>query len=154
MSRLGIHHDPPCPLPALIAGSTVWAPLPTGGWERRATGGRLFLADGLWDLEYGPRDLVLLDGNLLHGVTTLRSLPGHTAPGVSQPQLQRRSVIMFNRWKVEKMKDDGNYSAQWRHDWMDAVPWLEGCEPVCAPTGREHTRGKRKWDPNFEWGGR
>ena len=31
MSRLGIHHDPPCPLPALMAGSTVWAPLPTGG---------------------------------------------------------------------------------------------------------------------------
>ena len=32
------------------------------------------LADGLWDLEYGPRDVVLLDGNFARGVTTLRAI--------------------------------------------------------------------------------
>ena len=74
-SEIGIHHDPPCPLPALICGPGLhrWGPT---GWEATGCGGRLFLADGLFDLSYGPRDVVLLDGNLVHGVTKLGDLPG------------------------------------------------------------------------------
>ena len=41
-----------------------------------AVGGRLFLADGLVDISYGPTDVVLLDGNIPHGITNLRDLPG------------------------------------------------------------------------------
>ena len=46
-----------------------------GTWERAQKGGRLFLLDGLFDLEYGPCDVLLMDGRFAHGVTTLRDLP-------------------------------------------------------------------------------
>ena len=35
-----------------------------------------FLADGLFDISYGPKDVVLLDGNIVHGITGLRDTPG------------------------------------------------------------------------------
>ena len=73
----GIHHDPPTPLPALIAGNTTWVYVMSAhAWRQTCGGGRLFLADGLFDLSYGPRDVIILDGRFAHGVTTLRQLPG------------------------------------------------------------------------------
>ena len=33
------------------------------------------VADGLFDISYGPTDVVLLDGNVPHGITNLRELP-------------------------------------------------------------------------------
>ena len=39
-------------------------------------GGRLVIVDGLFDISYGPKDVVLIDGNILHGITGLRDLPG------------------------------------------------------------------------------
>ena len=136
-SRCGIHHDPPAPLPALVAGSTCWdfrcskqehecpetaAPecavspsarnslpaLPSlshGVWEQKHRGGRLFLFDGLFDLSYGPRDLVLLDGRYTHGVSALRDLKGVNQTG-SRPELRRFSLILFSAWQREKMKGE------------------------------------------------
>ena len=48
-SRVGVHRDPPCPLPALLCGSTVYS-LTASGWVAHAGGGSLFMADGLWCL--------------------------------------------------------------------------------------------------------
>ena len=50
--------------------------LTDGEWCPRGVGGRLFLADGLFDISYGPKDVVLLDGNIVHGITGLRDTPG------------------------------------------------------------------------------
>jgi len=58
------------------------------GWSLGGAGGRLYLADGLVDLSYGPRDVVLLDGNFAHGITTLRALAGQGGKK-SPPELQR-----------------------------------------------------------------
>ena len=68
-----------------------------GEWQQRASGGRLFAADGLFDLSYGPTDVVLLDGNIPHGVTNLRDLPGEGA--TARPQLTRFSGIMFSTFQ-------------------------------------------------------
>ena len=56
-------------------------------------GGRLFLADGLVDISYGPTDVVLLDGNIPHGITTLRDFPGQG--GVSRPELERFTQSLY-----------------------------------------------------------
>ena len=167
-SRCGVHHDPPAPLPALIAGSTAWhwkcdaldppceelahvlplcalSPPPSphasphapilahrgGTWERKQKGGRLFLLDGLFDLQYGPRDVLLLDGRFAHGVTTLRDLP-HTVG--SRTQLERHSLILFSRWRREKMKGekrlrDGLMSA-WDNLWLPSVPFSQQASPT------------------------
>ena len=77
-------------------------------------GGRLFLADGLVDISYGPTDVVLLDGNIPHGITNLRDLPGQGT--TTRPELRRFSVILFSEFKREKgMRKHGNYvmGAMW-----------------------------------------
>jgi hypothetical protein len=157
-TRCGIHHDPPAPLPALIAGATGWhlipdpeAPASTSvampadvavtppsspsrqfpsashmKWVPKQRGGRLFLFDGLWDVSWGPRDLVMLDGRYTHGVTALRDLPG-TNTGGPRSELQRYSLIMFNSWQREKMKGEKRlregHLSQWMDEWLDSVPW-------------------------------
>ena len=81
-------------------------------------GGRLFLADGLVDISYGPTDVVLLDGNIPHGITNLRDLPGQGT--TTRPELRRFSVILFSDFKREKgMRKHGNY---------DGGMWEEGHE--------------------------
>ena len=106
-SQAGPHHDMPCPLPALICGQGM-SELRDGEWHRRGVGGRLFLADGLFDLSYGPTDVVLLDGNHLHGITSLRD---HKGGGqASRRELERFSLILFSSFKREKgMKGHGKY---------------------------------------------
>ena len=126
-SRLGAHRDPAAPLPALIAGQTVHKYV-TGQWCATARGGRLILLDGLFDLSYGPRDAVLLDGSFLHAVTRLRGMP--TPPSVSVPPLERRSFIIFNRFRREKRIPAAQYVGEWREEWLSSVLWLPGHAPV------------------------
>ena len=64
------------------------------------------------------RDVVLLDGSFLHGVSRLQDLGG-TKHMESRPQLSRFSMIVFNRWKRAK-----RISRAWSGEsWRDAVPW-------------------------------
>ena len=151
-SRCGIHHDPICPLPALVAGpgGFVWEEQPQGGvWKELFKGGRLFLADGVWDLSYGPRDVVILDGRYTHGVTSLRSLPGKPEPK-GRAEFKRFSIILFNTFKREKMKmektlrEREQHRTWWQDSWLDAVPWRPGCEP--QPVARPKKRSKRLYE--------
>ena len=77
------------------------------------------MADGLFDLSYGPTDVVLLDGNIFHGITGLRDLPGEGQ--TSRRELERFSAILFSSFKREKMS--WNYQGSWEESWMDSVVW-------------------------------
>ena len=91
-------------------------------WVARGMGGRLFLVDGLFDLSYGPKDVVLLDGNLVHGVTGLRDLPGEGQ--ASRRELERFSAILFSSFKRQGgMMAHGNCKGMWEESWRDAVLW-------------------------------
>ena len=68
-------------------------------WVPRGAGGRLFIADGLFDISYGPEDVVLLDGNIAHGITCLCDLPGGGKR--SRQELERFSAIVFSSFKRE-----------------------------------------------------
>lgn len=120
-SKLGAHRDPPSPMPALIGGATTHFMGENNTWQAHARGGKLVLLDGLFDLAYGPRDLVILDGNFMHTVTRLRALP--TPPNTRPPKLERRSFILFSRWK-RMSAGKGRHSVRWNESWRDAVPWL------------------------------
>ena len=134
-------------MPALIFGNTVHR-FDGEKWVRRAFGGRLFSADGLWSLEYGPSDIILLDGNFAHGITALKSLPG-AGHVKGRKQMERFSIIMFNKFQREAMKDGLNYVPLWRAVWRDAVPWKVGCEPV--KVDRATKRGKIARSDDFVW---
>ena len=121
-SQAGPHHDMPCPLPALIVGQGTHK-LVHGKWQCCGKGGRLFIADGLFDISYGPEDIVLLDGNILHGITGLRDLPGQGQS--SRGELERFSAILFSSFKREKMKGHGKYTGMWQESHIDAVLWKE-----------------------------
>jgi len=122
-SKAGAHFDPSCPLPALIAGPTVNT-FQDDRWRPSARGGRLVLVDGLVDLSYGPRDVVILNGNYMHAVTELRDLPGPRHQG--QPELTRFSIIIFNGFK--KMKVRHGYleagEGTWNDKWRSSIPLL------------------------------
>ena len=135
-SRIGIHRDPATPMPAMVQGRTLHHMSPDGTSVPVGRGGRLFLADGLFDLSYGPYDVVLLDGNLAHGITCLRALPGQGDRRGRTP-LVRSSTILFNRFKKEKEKF--GYSGDWQAAWMADVLWLPGCEPQMLPRERKRT---------------
>ena len=120
-----------------------------------STGGRLYLADGLWEAAYGPLDAVLIDGNLTHGVSTLCDLPvigpvqrGRSHPAPSRPELQRFSLILFNAW-LRKLEGIGR-SAQWQEEWRPYIPWRSGCVPAATGGGRRVS--KRPLDEDFQWG--
>ena len=122
-SQAGPHHDMPCPLPAVIFGPGMCNYV-DGEWCSQGVGGRLFLVDGLFDISYGPADVVLLDGNILHGITGLRDHPGGGT--ASRPELERFSAILFSSFKREKaMWGHGNYHGMWEESWVDAVMWKE-----------------------------
>ena len=115
---------------------------------RIANGGRLFSADGLWDHQYSPQDVVLLDGNYAHGVTTLKCLPGQ-GDVKGRTELERFSVIVFNKFMREKMKSGHNYDAMWKPNWRQFVPWRAGCEPV--KPSRATKRGRIARSDDFSW---
>ena len=109
-------------LAALICGQGMCELGEDGEWQQaRGVGGRLFLADGLFDISYGPEDVVLLDGNIFHGITGLRDLPGGGT--CKRPELERFSVILFSSFKREKMKAHGKYEGMWQESHMDHVIW-------------------------------
>ena len=121
-SKIGIHHDPPAPLPALIAGPGT-ARLVGGEWQQQGGGGRLFAADGMFDLSYGPCDAVLLDGNVPHGITRLSGPKGVSA---KRAELERFSLIMFSTFKRrDRMLKHGNYCPMWQDEWRNAVLYKE-----------------------------
>ena len=122
-SKMGVHMDPTAPLPALVAGPGLCVPDPlTGELKPTGAGGRLFLADGLVDISYGPRDVVIFDGNIPHGITNLRDLPG--AGQASRAELTRFSAIMFADFARERgQKQYGNFSSAWRAEWRNKVLW-------------------------------
>lgn len=128
-SKIGIHRDPTCPLPAVVAGPTIHELDGQGGWRPKARGGRLFLADGLFDLSYGPRDAIILNGNLAHGVTTLRDLPG--AGGVKgATEIERFSCIVFSDFCKGKVVKEGNYDPTWNEKEMGAKVILKEGVPL------------------------
>ena len=119
----GLTYYMPCPFPALVCGQgSAW--LGSQGWEPTAAGGRLFLADGLFDISYGPCDIVLLDGNIPHGITNLRDLPGKG--GASRRELERFSLILFSGFKrLGSMMKHGNYQGLWCDSYLPSVLWKE-----------------------------
>ena len=105
---------------ALILGQGT-SKLSESGWVPCAQGGRLFLADGLFGISYGPLDAVMLDGNIPHDITHLRDLPGQG--GTSRPELERFSVIVFSTFARQAMQKHGNYSGMWDESMMSKVVW-------------------------------
>jgi hypothetical protein len=120
-SKCGIHHDMPCPFPALIMGPGLHKLL-GGKWQQQGAGGRLFLADGLFDISYGPNDIVLLDGNIPPGVTGLGDISHKGKRGAHLPkraELERFSVIMFSHFqRARGMMKHGNYDGKWCDSYM------------------------------------
>ena len=117
----GPHHDMPCPLPALIFGQGMCQLTADNTWGMPpGVGGRLFLADGLFDLSYGPADIVILDGNEVHGITGLRDHPGQGKQ--SRPELERFSAILFSTFlRQPQMQKHGNYTGVWEESNRAAV---------------------------------
>jgi len=101
-STMGIHHDIPTPTPAMATGSTNYR-FEDGEWTLKQNGGRLFIAEGLFWLDYRPTDCVAFDGNIPHGVSRLR--PIH--PNNLQPEYRRFSIIMFSVYKRTAMRSHG-----------------------------------------------
>lgn len=110
-SRIGIHKDPPSPFPALVAGSGVHQ-LKNNEWNKMYNGGRLFSAEGWFDLSYTPLDVTIMNGNNPHGVTTLRALSGEGSTK-GRPEMKRNSIIIFSKFLREPMKHFGNYNDTW-----------------------------------------
>ena len=66
--------------------------------------------------------MVLLDGNLLHGITGLRDLPGGGQE--KRSELERFSVIAFSSFQRQKaMWGHGNYQGMRHESHMGAVIW-------------------------------
>lgn len=103
-NSIGVHRDPPTPMPACAFGMTTYEYCEESkSWISRIKGGKLYLINGLIMLDYSPRDVVLFDGNKAHGVTKLvRKQTGGDN--------WRFSVLLFSRWRREKrMMKPGNY---------------------------------------------
>ena len=98
---IAIHRDPHTPTFALLFGHTTHD-LINDEWIDPRVGGTLFLMDGLLELPYSPRDIVMLDGNFAHGVTTVQD----HGKDISK----RFSAILFCKWRREQLKKPGNYT--------------------------------------------
>ena len=76
----------------------------------------MFLADGLFSLEYGPRDVIVFSGNFPHGITNMRQR------NESQTEeMKRFSSIFFSRFAREDMKKHGNYDDWYREEWENLL---------------------------------
>jgi len=83
-SRMHIHQDRPSLFPAAISG------LNAAGKHRKWRGGELVLIEGGVIIEYGCRDVVLINGSQLHGVLPIR-------PGYRMHCATRFSLVHFSR---------------------------------------------------------
>jgi hypothetical protein len=93
---IGVHRDPMAPCPACIFGHTTHT-LENNTWSNKDKGGILFILDGLFALDYGPCDIVIIDGNIAHGVTQVQRV---NVKGVTK----RFSAIIFCTWNREQEK--------------------------------------------------
>ena len=123
-SKLGVHRDPPGPLYAMIAGPGNYA-WNGSEWQQVMQGARLILVDGWFDISYGPRDLVFLDGNYMHGISSLCDLPRQ-----KPTQLERFSMIFFCPFARVGMPAACNeYHNEWREEMLSSVLWRPGMKP-------------------------
>ncbi|KAL9180206.1 hypothetical protein ACHAXT_008176 [Thalassiosira profunda] len=105
--NIAIHRDPPTPTFAAVSGHGM-SEVVDNKFVRSHKGGNLFLADGMFRLDYSGRDLVLLDGNVAHGVSDIRR--GQNGSG----EPARFSMITFSRWMREAMKMPGKYTGHYQ----------------------------------------
>ena len=105
---IGIHRDPHTPVFAAVFGHTTYQ-YTKGLWKNNNKGGSLFFVDGLLDLSYSPRDIVLMDGNIAHGVTAV----GRNRECVS---VERFSGIMFSTFERRRVLTPGKYSGIYLKD--------------------------------------
>lgn len=106
-SVMGIHKDPTTPTPALVTGPGNYIfDEEEGEWILSHNGGRLFLAEGLFWIDYRPTDVALFDGNVPHGVSRMRPLGADKSQTV---MYQRFSLILFSRYGRMKMKKHGHF---------------------------------------------
>ena len=99
---IAIHRDPHTPTFAMLFGHTTHEVKEEEWWDRKV-GGTLYLIDGLLELKYSPRDIMIIDGNFAHGVTNVINSDRSYLT-------ERFSVIMFCRWRREKAKYPGKYT--------------------------------------------
>lgn len=109
-NQLAVHRDPPTPMPACSFGMTIHTyNVRSKCWDRTGKGGQLYLMNGLFNLEYSPRDVVLWDGNMAHGVSTI-------VRRQSKDEHFRFSALLFSNWRRERgMKRPGNYDGTGTH---------------------------------------
>lgn len=100
-SRMCMHYDSKSPLPTMLSGSTNYSyDADTGKITKIQNGGLLFIADGLVPLPYTHRDIVLLNPDVFHGVSTLQGLPNTT----NKVERTRFSCVMS--WRYDKQKNE------------------------------------------------
>ena len=96
-STMAIHKDPTTPTPALAAGPSNYVfDEVKEEWTLSHNGGRLYIAEGLFWIDYCPTDVALFDGNVPHGVSRLRPR------GVDKSQsvvYERFSIILFSKFR-------------------------------------------------------
>ena len=90
------------------------------GWSLGGAGGRLYLADGLVDLSYGPHD-VRPSRRQLCARHHLPQGPCGTGRGKKRPpELQRFSLILFSRMckamGPKRICKHGNYVPEWKEE--------------------------------------
>ena len=115
-SKIGVHHDPPAPLPALIAGPGTHQ-LINGEWKPMGGGGRLFTASST--SRTARVRIVLIDANLPHGITRLSAPKGLTG---SRAELERFSLIVFSTFKrADRTCSSTGTTLPCGRTWRDAV---------------------------------
>ena len=112
--QLGIHSDPSSRFPHCVFGKTIndWDDS-TREWVRSCDGGKLILVDGCMPLDYGPSDVVFLNGNYLHGITNLKPKKGHKQ--VKGETLSRFSMQLYSDYQRNENKHGkyGTFSSKW-----------------------------------------
>jgi hypothetical protein len=105
VSRLHIHHDKPCLAPALATGSSNYK-YQNDRWIPKHRGGRLFLAEGVFWLDYRPTDIVVFCGCIPHGTTLMKPLN----KTCGDQSFKRFSMIMFSVYgRGKNMRSHGYF---------------------------------------------
>jgi hypothetical protein len=107
--HIGVHRDPMALCPACIFGHTTYT-LENNTWSNDNKGGILYILDGLFALDYGPCDIVIMDGNIAHGVTQVQR------DNVKRAPTERFSAILFCTWNRRKgMCKPGRYTGYYNN---------------------------------------
>jgi hypothetical protein len=85
------------------AEALLGAELEDGEWILKQNGGRLFLAESVFCLDYRPTDVVAFDGNIPHGVTRMKPIDPKDVP----KEYKRFSMILFSVCKRTRMRSHG-----------------------------------------------